>query len=63
MRSLLAASLLLVAARTCTAWTAAQLEVYDLVEEIGENFYELMGISQVCLLAGHVLRFIASYGQ
>lgn len=33
----------------CLAWTDEELDLFDLVEEIGigENFYDLMDISQV----------------
>lgn len=29
------------------AWDDDDLEVFDVVEEVNQNFYELMGISQV----------------
>ncbi len=32
------------------AWTTQELELYDLVEEVGVNFYDFLGISQVALL-------------
>ena len=30
-----------------SAWDTDELEVFDVVEEVNQNFYELMGISQV----------------
>lgn len=29
-------------------WDSEQLEVFDVVDEVKENFYSLMNISQVC---------------
>lgn len=29
------------------AWDNEELEIFDVVEEVNKNFYELMGISQV----------------
>ncbi len=43
MRLLLFTALL---AAAC-AWTQEELELYDLVEDVGQNFYEFMGISEV----------------
>lgn len=30
-------------------WDHQELEIFDLVEEINENFYTVLGINQVCL--------------
>lgn len=30
------------------SWDHQELEIFDLVEEINENFYTVLGISQVC---------------
>ena len=32
---------------TVEAWSNEEFEMFDLVEEVGQNFYELMGIPQV----------------
>lgn len=32
---------------TCIAWDQSELEIFDLVEEVNANFYEVLGISQV----------------
>lgn len=29
------------------AWDDGDLEVFDVVEEVNQNFYELMGVAQV----------------
>lgn len=39
--------LLIVSAIGVRSWDTEELEIFDLVEEIKVNFYELMGISQV----------------
>ena len=31
----------------CAAWTREELEVYDLVEEVGQNFYHFIGVENV----------------
>lgn len=30
------------------SWDHQELEIFDLVEEINENFYTVLGINQVC---------------
>lgn len=30
-----------------SAWDSEDLEVFDVVEEVGENFYSLLGVPQV----------------
>ena len=30
------------------AWDASDFEVFDAVEEVNANFYELLGVSPVC---------------
>lgn len=41
--------LLLFAALVCraAAWDDDDMEVFDVVEEVNQNFYELMGVAQV----------------
>lgn len=39
-------AVLVVAASPSLAWDSAELEMFDLVEEINQNFYEVMGIAQ-----------------
>ena len=39
--------ILAVAYRPCLCWDQEELDLFDLVEEIGENFYELMRINEV----------------
>lgn len=29
------------------AWDTEEMEIFDLVEEIGENFYDALGVQQV----------------
>lgn len=38
-------------ANTCDvfAWDSEELEVFDVVEEVNQNFYEFLNISQVSL--------------
>jgi hypothetical protein len=31
----------------CFAWDQSELEIFDLVEEINQNFYDLLGVPQV----------------
>lgn len=38
---------LVVAASPSLAWDSAEMEMFDLVEEVNQNFYEVMDISQV----------------
>lgn len=38
---------LLVYVHTCSAWDSDQLEVFDVVDEVKENFYDLLNISKV----------------
>jgi DnaJ family protein C protein 1 len=33
--------------RSCHAWDNDDLEVFDVVEEVNENFYNVLGITQV----------------
>lgn len=33
-----------------SAWDTEQLEIFDLVQDINRNFYDLIGVSQVSLL-------------
>lgn len=45
--------MLLLFALVCgaAAWDDGDLEVFDVVEEVNQNFYELMGVAQVTGLA------------
>lgn len=38
----------------CMCWEQEELDLFDLVEEIGENFYELMQLDRVSIL-NHVI--------
>jgi DnaJ homolog subfamily C member 1 len=45
--------ILLVATGACLlacvrAWGSDEMELFDLVEEVNQNFYEVLGIKQVC---------------
>lgn len=31
-------------------WDSDDLELFDLVEEVNDNFYEVMGLEKVCLI-------------
>ena len=44
---LLLISILLVGIKVSHCWESYELDLFDLVEEIGQNFYEFLGISQV----------------
>lgn len=33
-----------------SAWDDDDLEVFDVVEEVNQNFYELMGVAQVRII-------------
>lgn len=39
--------LILVSYQSVYGWDHEELEIFDIVEEVNENFYELMGIKQV----------------
>lgn len=39
--------ILFVTMHSAVAWDDSDLEVFDVVEEVNQNFYELMGITQV----------------
>lgn len=34
---------------TASAWDEGDFEVFDVVEEVNQNFYELLGVKQVIL--------------
>lgn len=38
--------LVLVVASSATAWDESELEIFDVVEEVNQNFYEFLGITQ-----------------
>lgn len=31
----------------CTAWDQSEMEIFDLIEEVNANFYDVLGIYQV----------------
>lgn len=35
--------------KACIAWDQSELEIFDLVEEVNANFYDVLGISPVCI--------------
>ena len=41
--------ILAVIINSTNAWDSAEMEIFDAVEEINQNFYEVLGISQVSL--------------
>lgn len=45
----LLALVLVVWALPSHCWDSEEMELFDLVEEVGENFYEVLGISQVMM--------------
>lgn len=45
------------------AWDEDDLEVFDVVEEVGQNFYELMGITRVIFYIDLVLFLNFIYQQ
>lgn len=40
--------------RSCHAWDNDDLEVFDVVEEVNENFYNVLGVTQVFLIYIHI---------
>ena len=52
MSTIVVKSVLLVLAILCTpdlcyGWDQAELDLFDLVEEVGENFYDILHVEQV----------------
>lgn len=45
---LLLSALLLVP--SSNAWDSEELEIFDLVEDINQNFYEMLGVQQVNII-------------
>ena len=45
--SLLFVGVILLNASIINCWESYELDLFDLVEEVGQNFYEFFGISQV----------------
>ena len=39
--------IVLLTIRSAQCWDSEEMEIFDLVEEINQNFYELLGVSQV----------------
>lgn len=50
--------LLFLIADSTFAWTHEELSVFDLVEEVNKNFYELFEVSPVCFVACNYLSII-----
>jgi hypothetical protein len=44
---LIRAILVVFCLKSVTAWDSEQLEVFDVVDEVKENFYTLLNVSQV----------------
>ena len=47
LKSALLFSLLLLTVDRCRGWDQAELDLFDLVEEVGENFYDVLHVEQV----------------
>lgn len=47
LKSCLVLLTLLYSADRCVCWDQAELDLFDLVEEIGENFYDVLHVEQV----------------
>lgn len=45
--NIISALLLLSICKQTFAWDTEELEVFDVVEEVNQNFYELLGVPQV----------------
>lgn len=43
--------LLVFCLKSVAAWDSEELEVFDVVDEVKENFYALLNVSQVSILA------------
>lgn len=48
----------LVLINSAQAWDSDQLEIFDLVEEVNQNFYNLLNVSQVRIIFFDYLAFI-----
>lgn len=44
---------------TVTAWDNEELEIFDVVEEVNQNFYEMLGVKQVRQVKGSLI-FVSS---
>lgn len=50
MKHFAAISLLILSLNTiCHAWDTEELEIFDLVEEINQNFYTVLNVEKVCI--------------
>jgi len=49
MENTLAVIILITVIKSAKSWENSDLEMFDLVEEVGQNFYEVLGIPQVRL--------------
>ena len=48
-KRLLRTALFLLIFNRCLAWDNDELELFDLVEEVNANFYDVLGVGQVML--------------
>lgn len=44
-----------------SAWDNEELEVFDVVEEVNQNFYELLGVEQVRRIINHIFFFFVKH--
>lgn len=42
---------------SASAWNDEDLEVFDVVEEVNQNFYELLGVAQVTIFSVKLYTF------
>ena len=57
VKSVLLVLAILCAPDRCHGWDQAELDLFDLVEEVGENFYDILHVEQVRLL-DHPMNFL-----
>nr|CAG4650407.1 EOG090X0BHG [Sida crystallina] len=50
-RTMIAVPLFFLFLSTCNAWDQSELEIFDLVEEVNRNFYEVLDVPQNCTQA------------
>lgn len=55
MKLIPCALLVVLIAHGCEGWDQEELDLFDLVEEVEENFYEIMGVEQVQILNVHTM--------
>ena len=59
--SLLFVGVILLNASIINCWESYELDLFDLVEEVGQNFYEFFGINQVEYTKWAAFLFILSF--